>query len=850
MVPACYPSKISSTTGLREAVVFALPSVTGLVRWTDYIPVKLVASADAALEGRTDAGGFIPMDMLSSNAGLMGWVDYLPVYVDNSATDAWAITATGFIPYAASGGGAAIPDFYLNLSSPTNVTLGTTQARGSLLVSGAVISQSAVPSRISGVAPLYVNIDATGTTSTLSTNAAHELYFATDFGDPSAGTWTNGVQSAGLTSKNLGIGPVTGHVYETPGTYTVTTVITDGVNTEERTNTITVTDPNTVYAGTNTICISHSGNFTGAPSGATQITAGSTDMYAAWNTHKASNKRILFCKADSWTASATVSLDGYTGVFFGGYGTGVAHSFASGTLALVTPDTGITNLFQGGGSTDCKICNFKVMADATHYVVSTYTAESVAFTVYKIEIRGATGGIESTTGGNDAAFCKHDQHCVYECSVDEVYGYAGLSTDTPRYLGATWTAGSPGVFTAIGHNFKRFNKVQLEGTIPAGLSFWPAGTYYISSVGLTANTFTLSSTFGTETPVVLSDTGSCEVRLQPLGGGVGAFITMARGGFMGNYLDNCNHGEQTVRIPYINTSHINNNTLKRPNQGKNILKVHCRGYDHISSVSSGYSEKMVIASNVMDLRGGYSYGDAIPNNGQIANGVGTSDIIIGNGGPSPGGERCRNAIVEHNFTYACLGYSKDSYGMCGVGGPNMTVRNNIADFSIGDRTTATPGNYSYTGMYFGSVSSTNTQEQTVGVRFYNNTCYSNLSDSETADFINIGLTAGGYANVDDVKIQNNLWYYPHAITSSKAAYKLTGGASPTNLVSTYNTDTVAGGGTNTTPNFVATPPVALTDWRPNTGSYAINAGASVPVLRDFNMATRVGGTYDLGAVLP
>ena len=104
MVPACYPSKISSTTGLREAVVFALSSVTGLVRWTDYIPVKLVASADAALEGRTDAGGFIPMDMLVSNTGLMGWVDYLPVYVDNSATDAWAITATGFIPYAPSGG--------------------------------------------------------------------------------------------------------------------------------------------------------------------------------------------------------------------------------------------------------------------------------------------------------------------------------------------------------------------------------------------------------------------------------------------------------------------------------------------------------------------------------------------------------------------------------------------------------------------------------------------------------------------------------------------------------------------------------------------------------------------------
>ena len=43
----------------------------------------------------------------------------------------------------------------------------------------------------------------------------------------------------------------------------------------------------------------------------------------------------------------------------------------------------------------------------------------------------------------------------------------------------------------------------------------------------------------------------------------------------------------------------------------------------------------------------------------------------------------------------------------------------------------TPGNYPYTGMYFGSVSSSVTQMQTAGVRFYNNTSYSNLSNSET-----------------------------------------------------------------------------------------------------------------------
>ena len=713
---------------------------------------------------------------------------------------------------------------------------------------GGVVVAKASASRLTGVAPLYVNFDATATTSTASSNPSHELFFAHDFGDTGAGTWANGVQSSGLTSKNAGYGPVTGHVFETPGTYTVTSVITDGVNSETVTNTITVQDPNTVYAGTATICISHSGNFTGAPSGATQITAGSTDMYAAWNTHKASNKRILFCKADAWTCSATVSLDGYTGVFLGGYGTGVAHTFASGTLAQVTPATGINVLFQGGGSTDCRICNFKIAADATHTAVNAYIADSAALTIYKIEVRGATSGIESSTGGSGAGFCRHDQHCVYECLVNDVYGYAFISADTPRFSGASGAVGTPGVFTATGHNFKRFNKVELIGTPPAGLS---TGTsYYISASNLTANTFSLSSTFNTDTPIAITGAGTCEVRAQSLHGGIGAFVAMTRGGFMGNYLDACNHGEQTLRVPYIHTSHINNNYLARPNQSKNVLKIHCRGYDDISTVSSGYSEKIVITANMMDSRGGYSYGETIPNNGQTATFVGDMSIVIGNGGVSPGGERVRNVIVQHNFTYACLGYSKDSYGFCGVGGPNMTVRNNIADFSIGDRTTATPGNYPYTGMYFGSVSSSVTQMQTAGVRFYNNTSYSNLSNSETADFVYVGLPDVGYADVDDLKIQNNIWYYPFAATSSKAAYRTAVAANPTNVVATNNTDAVAGGGANTSPNFVATPPVALTDWRPNTGSYGLSAGASVPVLRDFFNVTRYGAGNHLGAVLP
>ena len=98
-------------------------------------------------------------------------------------------------------------------------------------------------------------------------------------------------------------------------------------------------------------------------------------------------------------------------------------------------------------------------------------------------------------------------------------------------------------------------------------------------------------------------------------------------------------------------------------------------------------------------------------------------------------------------------------------------------------------------------------------------------------------------------MQNNLWYLPHATTTAKAAVGLGPSAAPTNVTHSNNTDSVTGGAPGNTPNFAAQPPVALADWRPTTG-YALNQGITVPVLRDFNNASRYGATYDLGAVLP
>ena len=755
----------------------------------------------------------------------------------------------------------SVPSFYFNFSNPSNVTLGAAQARGNITsTQNAHITMSASLSRVVGVAPLYVNIDMTGTTSDLTANATHDLFYSVNWGDPGAGQWANGVQSAGLTDKNWSFGPVGGHVFETPGTYLVTPTSTDGVNSAAKPGYVTVLDPNDVYdpaygAGYETICISNSNNFTGAPGTgalpgvATYINrSGDTDMYAAWNTYKASKKRILFCKSDSWTISATISASGLSNMVVGGYGTGVNHTFSSGTMVSATAALLANPVFSSSGSSDVRFCNFRVDASAS-VAFGASSADDSQVTWYKMEARNASSAFSLSANLVANSLFKHDQACIYECLHDDAYGYAGI--DTPAFTGATASNGggfTPCIFTATGHNFKRVNKIRLVGTLPTG--FATLTDYYISATNLTANTFSLTASPSVDTPLTSSSTGTCDVNAVSLGGGVGAFATTTRGGIMGNYFDNCNHGEQVMRCQYIHSSHINNNYFARPNQTKNILKINSRGYGNIITVPgvSGWTEKIVIAANFFDMRDGYAYNQPIPDNGKTATALGSSYMIIQQGGSGEGQvEYLRNFIVENNYTRTCLGSPKSGDQFAELSLPNVTLRNNILDATYGDRSSPYDADYVFVNQTFVTISP-RTDDPVTGVRIYNNTLYSNIRNAEVACFAR-ALTGGANGEVDNLKIQNNIWYTPHATTEHKESLYLGTGAAPTNVTNTNNTDSVTGGSPTTSPNFVATPPVLLTDWRTTSG-YAINKGATVPVLRDFNNASRYGGTYDLGAVLP
>lgn len=220
-----------------------------------------------------------------------------------------------------------------------------------------MITLAASASRLSGVAPLGVTFNATETTSTTTSKPFHDLDYKWRFGDSGAGTWSGGARPG--SSKNIAYGPVTGHVYETPGTYTVTVTVHDGEDTQEETFEITVTDPDTVFSGENTVCISNDTDHTGAPAGALTVDT-TSDFDASLATYLATGKRVLFKRGDTFTSSAAGSIASAGAMTVGAYGTGndpiVNGTNITGIISIT--NTAVNDLrvmdldIRGNGATD------------------------------------------------------------------------------------------------------------------------------------------------------------------------------------------------------------------------------------------------------------------------------------------------------------------------------------------------------------------------------------------------------------------------------------------------------------------------------------------------------------------
>lgn len=262
-----------------------------------------------------------------------------------------------------------------------------------LLLAGqahATITTSFSASRTSGVAPLAVIFDASGTTSSTVSDEFSKLLYTVDFDDVGAGTWGQG--NPNNNSKETDFGPITAHVFETAGTYTVgLSVSGDGTATDSVV--ITVTDPDTVFSGTNTVCISTSGTFTGCPSGASNITG--SDFDGAINAYATAGKRVLFRRGETFTANDSGDINNDGPGIIGAYGTGakpyVTQSAAVDLFALAGG--------SGGHTEDWRVMDLDLEATiaGTEAFRSDNTVEE--FLILRVEAYNFERSVSINTGG-------------------------------------------------------------------------------------------------------------------------------------------------------------------------------------------------------------------------------------------------------------------------------------------------------------------------------------------------------------------------------------------------------------------------------------------------------------------
>lgn len=171
-------------------------------------------------------------------------------------------------------------------------------------------------SRHSGIAPLAVFFDGTNTWNggvnpvvTPSTDDWESWSYDWNFGDSGSGSWaTNG------RSKNTDKGYTAAHVYENPGTYTVTLTITDNLgNVTTYTDTVTVA----AFSGT-TYYISAAGN--DANDGLSPQTSWQSPTKI--QTQSGPNKQFLLKRGDSWTLSDQLTIPGLGPGIVSAYGSG------------------------------------------------------------------------------------------------------------------------------------------------------------------------------------------------------------------------------------------------------------------------------------------------------------------------------------------------------------------------------------------------------------------------------------------------------------------------------------------------------------------------------------------------
>jgi len=290
--------------------------------------------------------------------------------------------------------------------SPKNLRLLTTDFHGS--VGGA--------SRTEGIAPLAVHFSADLNRSTALKQDYHNLNYSWDFGDAGAGNWSNSGRS-----KDMALGPVAAHIYESPGTYTAALTVRNSAGSvvESASYQIHVIDPDSYYSGLATTCVSDTahGDFTGAPTGARQVT---TDDLSTITQYAGTGRRILFHRGSSWTTSGLDFPDSSGPVTLGAYGSGSG----SDELGLYSNAPRITvtsgNFCDLNDKQDWRFMDLRFV-DSTRSngtFGGVFNFQKILF--LRLDIDGFSSGIGWSHWNNDSQLMTIDEMFISESHISDV----------------------------------------------------------------------------------------------------------------------------------------------------------------------------------------------------------------------------------------------------------------------------------------------------------------------------------------------------------------------------------------------------------------------------------------------
>ncbi len=278
-------------------------------------------------------------------------------------------------------------------------------------------------SRTTGVGPLSVFFSASFSDSDDPAIWFHEYEFEWDFGDSSGETWA----TTGL-SKNEATGPVAGHVYESPGFFTVNLTVRQGGTTIDTASVnVTVDDPDTTYSGSKTVCVSPHSDFSGAPPGALKVVTSDLSSIAHYAT---AGSRILLRRGASWSVSDLGDQWPSNGgpVTIGAFGTG-ARPFIT-----VTDGT----FLDIADKRDWRIMDLELRDDTKSHGVfgGNFGMQRILF--LRVKTRGFVDGI-SWGHWNNANYRVIDQMAIVECDIaeaEENVSYVG--SERLMILGSTF----------------------------------------------------------------------------------------------------------------------------------------------------------------------------------------------------------------------------------------------------------------------------------------------------------------------------------------------------------------------------------------------------------------------------